>query len=410
MKKPNLFLCFLITLTACQPNPDSSDTGAPVFKEIPTPAGEGGEPNLFVAEDGSTLLSWVEYLNDTTDALLFSQLKDGQWGPPKKVASGSNWFVNWADFPSVATFYEKPNRLAAHWLQKSAEGTYDYDVRIALSEDDGQEWKPSFIPHRDGIAAEHGFVSLLPLANGRMFAVWLDGRNTKAPEGQEEAHDHGGAMTLRTAEFDENGKLYEEAELDTRICDCCQTDAAWTDAGAVVVYRDRSEEEIRDIAMVRKVDGQWTAPQKVHADNWKIAGCPVNGPAIAAQGSTLAVAWFTAAENNSQVNIAFSGDGGASFSDPIRVDDGNPIGRVDVVFATAETALVSWIEQVEEGGEVRLAKMNAAGKIGGSITAIRTDVSRQSGFPILEKTGKEFLLAWTAGDAVTTVKTLSFEW
>lgn len=245
-----------------------------------------------------------------------------------------------------------------------------------------------------------------------MLAVWLDGRNTKGAEGHEagHGHGHGGAMTLRSVEFDEEGNLYEEAELDSRVCDCCQTDVALTDNGPVVVYRDRSEEEIRDMAIVRKVNGQWTAPQQVYEDQWKITGCPVNGPAIAAQNNTVAIAWFSAPENQNRVQLTFSNDGGATFSKPIRIDDGNPIGRVDVVLVNPTTALVSWIEQVGETGEVRMSMTNLTdGKMGTSIIATSIGIARQNGFPILEKMGEGYLLAWTAGDSITRVKTLAVE-
>lgn len=326
-----------------------------------------------------------------------------------KIAQGNDWFVNWADFPSLVVSSQAPGHLAAHWLQQSAAGTYDYDVHIAQSTDGGTSWSSSFIPHTDGIAAEHGFVSMLPMPNGRIFAAWLDGRNSKGTHDaeDEDEHGHGGAMTLRTAEFDRDGQLFEETELDARVCDCCQTDAALSADGPIVVYRDRSEEEVRDIALIRKEKGQWQEPQIINADKWEIKGCPVNGPAIAAQGRTVAIAWYTAAENQPRVQLVFSVDGGKSFTAPIPVDDGAPVGRADVVLKDEKTAVVSWLEEVEEGGEIRLAEINPEGKLGESITATTTGVSRQSGFPVMEKLGKQLLLAWTSVEgAESTVRSI----
>ncbi len=408
MKKLILLLGVLSTLVACQPSPASIESH-PTFTAIPSPAKEGGESNLVVTEDGTVYLSWLSYLNDSTDVLLFSTLNENKWTAPLEIARGTDWFVNWADFPSMAVFQGSDKHLAAHWLQKSAAGVYDYDVRIALSNDGGENWAPSFIPHTDGIPAEHGFVSLLSLQNERIFAVWLDGRNTKSEEAttnSEHSHGHRGAMTLRTAEFDRNGQLFEEAELDHRICDCCQTDAALTPTGPIVVYRDRSPEEIRDIYVVRKVNGQWTTPKAVAKDQWEIAGCPVNGPAIATSGQQVAVAWFTGAEGKSQVKMAFSDDMGETFAQPILIDDGQPLGRVDIVFTGQGEALVSWIEQVGESGEVRLARVAAAGKVGESISVTPIGISRQSGFPILKKYKGKYLLAWTSGAETTSVSTM----
>jgi len=410
MKHFKYLAVLAILACSCQNTVEKWASAKPVFTEIPTPCKAGEAPNLFVSSDGQGYLTWVEFLNDTTDALLFSKMEDGRWGPPREIASGSDWFVNWADFPSLSA---NGHWLAAHWLQKSAGGSYDYDVRISQSYDKGQTWQPSFIPHRDSIAAEHGFVTMFPISEERMFATWLDGRNTKespqssvgSPQTGEHGHG-GGAMTLRTAEFDREGNLYEEAELDNRICDCCQTDAAMTSQGPVVVYRDRSEHEIRDIAIVRKVNGAWTKPHLIHADNWEISGCPVNGPAVAANKDQLVVAWFTSAGGKGAVKLAFSGDAGATFSQPVRVDDGNPSGRVDVEFLDTENVLVTWLENTENAAEIRAAIATENGKEGGSMTLALTSPARGSGFPVLAKNGAHFLLAWTEVDSVsTTVKT-----
>ncbi|MCB9352367.1 MAG: hypothetical protein H6573_33500 [Lewinellaceae bacterium] len=399
---------------SCQNNSEKWASAKLIFTEIPTPCQDGEAPNLFVSGDGQVYLTWVEFLNDTTDALLFSKLENGQWGKAATIAQGDDWFVNWADFPSLSA---NGNWLAAHWLQKSTDSTYDYDVRISQSKNGGQ-WGPSFIPHSDSMAAEHGFVTMFPISEKRMFATWLDGRNTKAgsqssvsSSQSDNGHGHGGgAMTLRTAEFDRDGNLFEESELDNRICDCCQTDAVLASQGPVVVYRDRSEHEIRDIGIVRKVNGEWTNPHLIHADNWEISGCPVNGPAVAANGDLLAVAWFTSAGGKGVVKVAFSGDAGATFSELVQVDDGNPSGRVDVEFLDNENVLVTWLENTENAAEIRAAITSEKGKEGESMTLVQTSPARSSGFPVLAKNKDHFLLAWTAVDSIsTTVKTAKWQ-
>jgi len=400
------FLFAMCSLLSC--GTEKGAGGGLYFDPIPTPSKAGGEPNLFVSNTGVVFLSWVEYPNDTTDMLLYSKMGEQGWSQPKEIARGADWFVNWADFPSLVVNGQNDEWLSAHWLQKSAEGSYDYDIRVAESVDGGGQWQPSFIPHRDSIAAEHGFLTMFPVSNDRVFAVWLDGRNTKSDmaPGEKHGHGHGGAMTLRTAEFDREGHLFEEAELDHRICDCCQTDAAMTAEGPVVVYRNRSEEEIRDIGIVRKINGKWTAPHLVHADNWEISGCPVNGPSVAAEGAFLAVAWFTAANGEGAVKVALSNDAGATFSAPIRVDDGDPSGRVDVEILDAENVLVTWLENTESAAEVRAVYVSESGKKGKSQSLVQTSPARSSGFPILSKYGDQFLLAWTQVDSASTaVKT-----
>ncbi len=422
----NIFYLIILTtvLIACQNRIQKKTPFNAIIEEIPTPCKQGGEPNLFATENGEMYLSWIEYQGGSSVSLLFSKLEDDQWSNPQTVASGDDWFVNWADFPSLVAYKGESASLAAHWLQKSAEGTYDYDVYISQSHDGGHQWSHSFSPHRDGVSAEHGFVSLLPLSNDRIFATWLDGRKTKEPtidiESDRpgfgdyfESHDHGsndhghgsGPMTLRSAVFDKNGKLYDEAELDGQVCDCCQTSAALSDKGLIVAYRDRSEDEIRDISIVRQVSGRWTKPLSIYNDNWRILGCPVNGPSIVADGNVVAIAWFSMADEQPQVKVAFSNNSGANFLPPMRVDEGDPLGRVDIILLSQSEAIVSWLEQIEDKAVIKMGKVNQQGIVGKSVTATTSNASRQSGFPVMAKRDEDIILAWTEVDSLTKVQT-----
>ena len=383
-------LCLLLFVTSCHKNSR--------IQEIATPCKIGGEPNLHISKDGQAFLSWVEYLNDTMDVLAFADLADNKWSSPKIIAKGSNWFVNWADFPALVTFNDNSDYLAAHWLQKSATGTYDYDIRITQSLNGGKEWQSSFVPHTDGIAAEHGFVSMIPVGKDQIFATWLDGRYTKT-ENHSDGHDHegqGGAMTLRGVFFDKKGNLSGDIELDNKVCDCCSTSTALTQNGVIVAYRDRSDGEIRDISIVRQIGQDWTRPRNLYTDKWEIAGCPVNGPKIIADGANkVAVAWYTMAGNQAQVKVSLSSDAGANFSKPIQIDEGNPLGRVDLVFDN-NNLIVSWLENSgNEKAAIRLAKVQSNGQIDQRMTVAQTNSARSSGFPIMEKLGNQLLIAWT---------------
>jgi len=386
----SLLMSFLIIFfcgMSCQPSEKT-------IQFLPTPCEQGGESNLHISSSNQPILSWVEYANDSTDALVLAQLKNEKWDTFNIVAYGQNWFVNWADFPSIVSYPNK-DRLAAHWLQKSAAGTYDYDIRIAQSMDNGKTWGDSFVLNQDGIAAEHGFVSLVPISETSIFATWLDGRYTKTENGSDgHENGHGGAMTLRMAYIHPDNTITQDRELDNQVCDCCQTSAALTSNGMIVAYRDRLEGEIRDISIVRQVGFDWTQPRRIFEDNWEIAGCPVNGPKIVAEGQRVAIAWFTMARDTAKVQVAFSSNAGASFSEPIRVDEGNPLGRVDLVLIEGG-AIVSWLENKSNWAEIKLQKVNKEGRVGTPKLLTKTSPARASGFPILEKLDHQLLLAWT---------------
>lgn len=385
----------LVMLIGCQSEETMNE-----LEQLPVSTKDSGEPNLHISADGEVFLSWVEYLNDTTDALVWSKLSDGAWTEPVTIATGSDWFVNWADFPALVKFRNSPS-MATHWLQMSAEGTYDYDVKVSISNDGGQNWNTPFTLHADSISAEHGFVSMLPLDDGRIFATWLDGRNMARGHGDDHGHG-GGPMTLRCATFDEAGNLYDEAELDEKVCECCTTAAVEIPGGVLVAYRNRSDEENRDIFYTRLQDGDWSNPKAVHNDNWHITGCPVNGPALAASSNTVAIAWFTAPEGEAKVQVAFSSDGGNTFGNAIPIDGGKPIGRVDIVMTDNQTAIVSWLETVDKKAELRIRQVKTDGTLNEPKTIVETSSSRSSGFPRMVVNNGKLLFAWTEVDSVGT--------
>ena len=373
------------------------------LEALPSPAAPGSaEPNLDVGPDGRVHMSWLEPLGTSQGhALKVAMLEDASWSPAHTVRSGRDFFVNWADFPSVLSLGD--NRLVAHWLQRTGSATYAYGVRLAFSRDAGRTWSAPLTPHSDSSNTEHGFVSLWRTARGDgVEAVWLDGRKYDRANA-----DATNEMSLATAAFTlDGGASSPERILDGRVCDCCQTSAAVTSRGPVIVYRDRSTAEIRDIGVVRRESSdRWTEPVVVHNDGWKINACPVNGPSIAARGNDVAVAWFTAANAAPTVRVAFSRDAGATFAAPIRVDEGQPAGRVDVELTRDGVALVTWIERT--GGDaaaVRLRRVERNGRSGAPTTIATSSAARASGFPRMVIAGNDAIFAWTVPGRPSEVK------
>jgi hypothetical protein len=367
--------------------------------EFASPAGPGSaEPALAMGPDGSAHLSWLEARGDGMHALRVARLAPGtaHWSAPQTVVERGDLFVNWADFPSLLP--ARDGRLVAHWLQKSGADPYAYDVRVSQSSDAGASWSEPRVLHDDGVAAEHGFVSLWETADGQVQAVWLDGR--AGGESSSDARTQLGFTTLSPEGVPGPTEL-----IDTRTCDCCQTDAAVAAAGPVVAYRDRTEDEIRDIQVRRRVNGLWSDPVTVHADGWKIEGCPVNGPAIAARDTRVAVAWFTGAAAAERVSVAFSDDGGASFSAPLRVDEGKPLGRVDLVLDNEGNALVSWLERGEgDTARVLLRRVKPGGERSAPLEVAKSSAARASGFPRMVAVDDGVLLAWTDAVAPSHVR------
>lgn len=388
-----------MAVPACR-NSDRTDDWLGTVAAVANPAGSGSRfPHLVATADGA-VLSWLQPTAAGDFALRHSSWRAGTWSPVGTVANGDGWFVNWADFPSVVPLSSRT--WAAHWLEQRPGNVYAYDVRIALSDDAGTTWSAPFSPHDDGTPTEHGFVSLFA-GDGQAMSAWLDGRHTAG--GHDHAAGGSGAMTLRSAVLGANGvQAGSGLEVDERVCDCCQTDAAVTDDGPVLVYRDRNQHEVRDIALTRLQAGEWSEPVHVNADDWKIDACPVNGPALDARGTTVAVAWFTAPDLP-RIRLAFSDDAGRSFGPPIEVAHGNVIGRVDVVLLDDGRAVVSWLQSATNGAELRAQPFSRDGKPGPAVLVAAASVQRSSGFPQMVRAGDGLLFAWTDSTASPQVRT-----
>jgi hypothetical protein len=373
---------------------------------VATPAAAGSRyPNLASASDGQTVvMSWLEPGTGDEFRLRYAEWQSTRsWGAPIEVASGAHWFVNWADFPSVVP--ASGGLWTAHWLQQRPGGVYAYDVMTRLSADGGRTWSEPRSPHDDGTATEHGFVSIANLG-GRPYGVWLDGRKTAGEGHAHAAADHAapaGAMTLRGAVLTPQGAV-DGSEIDARVCDCCQTDIAVSANALLVVYRNRSEDETRDIQAARLEHGTWTTPVTVHADGWRIDACPVNGPAVAARGNEVAVVWFTAPDQP-RVRLAFSSDGGRSFGPPLEVASGKVVGRVDVVLLQDGRAVVSWLDAAANGAVIRAQPFNHAGPAAAARDIATSNVARSSGFPQMVKVADGLLFAWTENGSAPAVRT-----
>ncbi|MHC4947304.1 MAG: sialidase family protein [Planctomycetota bacterium] len=400
----------ILLLAAPPPSFTTPDADRLVAAVADPPAGSGSmAPNLTVHE-GAVLLTWLEPADTGREdddhparRLRWSRFDGEGWSAPITIVEGVDFFANWADVPALAVAGD--GTMLAHWLQRSGEGTYAYDVVLARSTDGGATWTTLGRPHRDGTRTEHGFVSMVPGPAGvRVF--WLDGRQMVTGDAADDPHGHGaGEMTLRTAYVDlaPSGG----ACLDARVCECCNTDAARTSAGAIVAYRDRGHDEHRDISVVRYDGVEWSSPRLVHDDGWEIAACPVNGPAIAAEGDLVAVAWFTGAGDDLEVRATFSRDGGVTFEAPVVLDDTAPVGRVDLVLADDGEAVVGWLDTHVDGGAVRLRRVAPGGRPGPAVRVAASSVRRTAGFPKLAVVGERLLVAWTEDDEDRRVRAVT---
>ncbi len=349
--------------------------------------GESGQAQLTSSSRG-VLVSWLER-KDASATLKFSELASDAWTPARTIAASDDWFVSDADPPTVM-------RMSDGTLVAAIYPVIDlrleaYDLRLTYSRDDGKTWSPLVVPHHDRTKTQHGFASLFEMPNQTLGVVWLDGRdqelNTSDPLG--------GSMDVYFASFDRAWKQTAESSINRRVCECCQTAAVVTADGPLVAFRDRTDKEIRDIQVTRVEQGGWTNAATVHADNWEIDACPVNGPALSARGRAVAVAWFTAAGGNGHSFAAFSQDAGRTWGEPIRLDDDSSLGQVDIELLDDGSAVATWLEFANERTQARVRQVKSSGERSASAVLAGQGEPRVSGYPHLARHGQDLVVVWS---------------
>jgi hypothetical protein len=205
--------------------------------------------------------------------------------------------------------------------------------------------------------------------------------------------------------FAPDGTQASEVLIDERVCECCPSAAAMTADGPIVAYRNRTTDEVRDIYVSRLIGGAWTEPHAVHNDNWRIAACPVNGPALSAKGRDVAIAWFTAVGDQGHVYAAFSANAGEAFGQPVRIDDVGAVGRVDVELLADGSAAVTWIEFANQRSEFRIRRVERDGSRSASIAVSAIASGRSSGYPRVARRGNELVFAWVETGEKPRVRT-----
>jgi len=368
---------------------------------------QSSEPNLYTSINGGTYLSFIS-TSDTSELskLYFSKLElnNLEWNTPSLINSSTDWFVNWADFPRITTNNQKG--ISVHFLEKSSSETYSYDIKVMNSKDEGNSWNNPMKLHNDNTKTEHGFVSTINY-NNNFLSTYLDGRQNELAKENKNLKPQ---MTLRATSYNIDGVILMDELIDNKVCDCCQTDIALTsDNSPITVYRDRSNNETRDIYYSYYKNSKWSNPLPVFNDNWIISGCPVNGPAISTFNSSSSLIWYTEIDGESKIKIAFTDDITKGFDDPILINANNPLGRVDIEMINENSSIISYMDYINDKAYLKLQKIDRYTDINKSIIIDEISNTRSSGFPKINIIDNDkTIISWTDSSNKLYVKTILF--
>jgi BNR repeat-like domain len=370
---------------------------APAFAQtfttgaLPNPAGEGSvQPRWSVTPDGGVMLSWIEPSKDDSYSLRYAIYRSNKWSAAQTVASNRHFFRHPAESPEVAEL--SAGHWMAHWVENPKEDS-DAEYVYVSSSTDGVHWTQPAIAHKDRSPVEHGLVSMTADSNGGASLFWL-----VTPKGED-----GPAYLMHTV-VDASGREIKEERLDDDVCQCCPTAVVHTSKGLLVVYRNHTPQDIRDIAVLRYENGRWLPSKIVHADNWKIDACPVNAAAVDAKGNRVAISWYTGAGSTPSVKTVFSDDAGATFTKPVTVSTGHAFGYTSVVLDDNGGAIVSWLERGPQNDTRVLVREVTAAGAAGPVLQIAEGGRQAAGYPRVLHSASATFIAWGSDGKLETAR------
>src|SRR5439155_935831 len=152
--------------------------------------------------------------------------------------------------------------------------------------------------------------------------------------------------------------------------------------------------EAYDVNLVLSKDGgtTWSKPLMPHRDGKK------RQHGFVSMVPTPDAKW--------KVYVLMSGDSGKTFGKKIRIDDGNPIGRVDVVSRSSGAAVVSWVERTSQGAQVRVREVAANGTAAAPMNVSGTAGLGSGVFPRMVRSGDDIVVAWTDASKPAQIRTV----
>jgi hypothetical protein len=344
------------------------------------PASAGSlQPQWSATPDGHAVLSWIEPAKSGGFALRYAVRGSSGWSEARTIVANRHFFHHPAEVPEVMQV--SGNLWMAHWVENKEASEAEF-VYVSTSTD-GAHWTAPLMVNKDKSEVEHGLVSMVASGNGEASLFWLE-----TPQGED------GPGYLMHSVVNAAGQAIKEERLESDVCNCCPTAVVRTAKGLLVAYRDRTKDDIRDIAVLRFENGKWSQAKNVHADGWKLNACPTNAAAISARGDRVALSWYSGAQDHPRVQVVFSTDGGSTFSKPVVVSTGHAYGYTSVALAEDGTAFVSWLQQGEGNAARVLSRAVSSNGATGPVAQVAEGGRMALGYPRVLSAGSETWIAW----------------
>lgn len=284
----HFFIAAVIVLAACNAVDRRGTADSPAVC-ISDTSRHAGSAYLTTDEKNNPLINWCE-----TDGagnkflyLSFFDTASGKFLPAISVPVVQHILFHEEGMPKMAVKGDGSLVAVYETSLPTNENDWAGSVDYMQSFDRGKTWTTPRAVHSDTAAGgSHSFAAITRLDNGEIGACWL---------GQSYDPRKGGRPVMFASTTGNSG-FGKETLVDAVACECCRLAIAATGGGRVgIVYRDIINDSIRDISICTSSDnGQlFGTPVSFSQDQWKIAGCPHNGPDLVTTANATYAVWFT---------------------------------------------------------------------------------------------------------------------
>lgn len=342
-----------------------------------------------LSANGDRAVAWISAADSGADGRLYVSVNGAS---PVGVADPLAAVEVHGESPPKLAFAGDGSLYAVYLLGKDIGKRFPVSaLRVVRSTDNGRTWtRPVTVTDDTAAFGSHNFHALTTGPDGTVYVSWLDGRMGKSAAYVTHSTDAGAtwAPNVRMSVGE--------------ACPCCRTALAAGPEGVVyAAWRTVLTGNIRDIVVARSSNhgATWSGPVRVHADDWKIDGCPHAGPSVQLDASgRLHVLWWTGKPDAAGVFYAVSADSGITFSDPVTVSRQTmPVpSHVQLALADSGKIVAAWDELKGTMPVVYVRAASASGAFG-PVMAL-TDTTRSSQYPVIGTHGTTAYVAWASTD------------
>jgi len=343
----------LSNLTVSTANDATTELRFGGIKSFGNTAKNPADQFLIPSSDGAVMISWTETGEQkrSRNAYLSILNEDGEPVSNTHRLNDQEGRVHFYGGDNRAKFtVSDDGGITAIWAATLPEFRTG-ELRVAHAEKD-KDFSPSTRLNDDELPVNHAFATIATSPNGKVYAVWIDGRNRefvrmgepispaemrkdiemrdltipdsilKQPARPRKIYKHENAQ-LFMAVSEDGGKTFgaNYPISGLRVCPCCVPNIAFLDGGETMVisYRYVREDYLRDHVVIRSEDAGKTfgEPTYISDDGWVANFCPHAGTSLVADSrGRLHTVWFTVGRQEADAGIyyAFSDDSGKTFT------------------------------------------------------------------------------------------------